>query len=372
MFFSVDRETLRWTQKTLSRARRSGNWSAVFAREACWTPEVFAALVDEHDRLLLEGQIEKAGQIGPELPRLAERIRANLCPSQELGKNSVVVWALAVAGSTWRASGAPQEAEASFSAASEKAKAGVFPWARAELDKRFAVHLLHSKSRQAFVRANEAIAGFAGFPDPLAEAFNLRGVCRAALDRDSSGAILDFAAAAALSDPTRSERSGWALQAASHNLAVQLIHGEPCSLESLSQARKLVISSREALGQGLDVRKLRSLWVEGLLVYRIGWNRHGERLLERARQGFLKLGCNEEYTVTSLDLVVMLIGDGETARAEQLYREIGDRLSGLAGTPAPAWVETRVDLDQVELLRGQLVEKLRRLTTRAESRRALL
>ena len=87
MFFSVDRETLRWIQKTLSRARCSGNWPALFAREACWTPQIFEALVDEHDRLVLEGQTTLAEEIGSELPRLAERIRAALCPFPGVRQN---------------------------------------------------------------------------------------------------------------------------------------------------------------------------------------------------------------------------------------------------------------------------------------------
>jgi hypothetical protein len=369
MFFSVDRETLRWIQKTLSRARRSGQWASLFAREACWTPETFAALVDEHDRLQLEGQSGLAAEIGGQLPLLADRIRPSLCPGHQLGKASLAVWALAVHGSGLRATGSPAEAGRVFAAAFDKADAcqksgkGVFGWTRAELERRFAHHLLHENDRRALDHVNSALAGFAEHPDQQAECFNLRGVGRAFLDDDGSGAILDFGMALSLADPGRSERSVWMMQAALHNLALQLVKGGPCSLESLSQARRLLLTSRGWLGKGMDARKLRSLWVEGLLVYRIGWNRHGERLLERARAGFLKLGRPEEHAVATLDLAVMLFEDGEAQRAADLLAALGEPLR-------PQHLRPNLDLGQIHEARRQLVESLSRRSSRLESRRA--
>lgn len=323
MFFSVDRETLRWIQKTLSRARCSGNWPAVFAREACWTPAVFAALVDELDRLLLAGEPTAAAGLGRELPRLAERIREELCPGGRLGKTSLAVWALAASGSAERAGGDAIAAERSFAAAFAKARAGVFGWTRGELERRFASHLLHQENGRALAMVSTAMASFAEFPDQLAECYNLRGVCRSILEADASASLQDFGMAIKLADPARSERAGWTRQAALHNLALQLVKGASCSFEALGQARKLIVASRGLLGKGLDARKLESLYVEGLLVYRIGWNRHGERLLERARQGLRKLGRIEEFAVATLDLAAMLTADGEAARAENELRELG-------------------------------------------------
>lgn len=360
MFFSVDRETLRWIQKTLSRARRSGNWSALFAREACWTPQIFEALVDEHDRLVLEGQHVLAEEIGSELPRLADRVRAGLCPSRELGKTSLTVWALAVHASSLRAAGRLEYAEAQFAVAQEKAKKGIFGWTLAELERRYAMHLLQHKDRRAFDHLDRAIELFADFPDQLAESLNLRGACRALLGLDSSAAIRDFGQAAALSDPTRSDRSVRALQAALHNMAFQLVLGGPCTHDALAQAKKLLLSSRAYLGPGLDARKLRSLWVEGLLVYRIGLNRHGERLLERARQGFLKLGRNDEFAVVTLDLIVLLVDDGEDRKARWLFDEVSDVLRQRA-TESPAAltsIEPHFELGQIPLLRQALVAQL--------------
>jgi hypothetical protein len=369
MFFSVDRETLRWNQKTLSRARRSGGWAALFAREACWTPQTFAALVDEHDRLLLEGRNELAAEIGSELPRLADRIRTSLCPGHQLGKTSLAVWALAVHGSGLRAKGAAAEAGRVFAAAFDKADAfakenkGVFGWTRAELERRFAHHLLHENDRRALDSVSSALAGFAEHPVQQAECYNLRGVCRAFLDDDGSGAVHDFGMALSLADPGRGERSLWSLQAALHNLALQLVKGGPCSLESLSQARRMLLASRSWLGKGMDARKLRSLWVEGLLVYRIGWNRHGERLLERARQGFHKLGRQEEHAVATLDLAVMLIEDGEAQRAAGLLAALGE-------APRLQLMRPNLDRGQIHEARRQLVESLSRPSSRLEGRRA--
>ena len=368
MFFSVDRETLRWIQKTLSRARCSGNWPALFAREACWTPQIFEALVDEHDRLVLEGQTTLAEEIGRELPRLAERIRVSLCPARELGKTSLMVWALAVHASSLRAAGRLEDAETQFGAAQEKAKKGIFGWTLAEFERRYAMFLLQHKDRRAFAHLERAIQLFAEFPDQLAECLNLRGACQSILGQDSSAAIRDFGQAAALSDPTRSDRSVWALQAALHNMASQLVLGGPCTLEALAQAKKLLLSSRAYLSPGLDARKLRNLWVEGLLVYRIGLNRHGERLLERARQGFLKLGRNDEFAVASLDLIVLLVDDGEDTKARELLDEVRD-LWRQRATESPAALtalEPHFEMGQIPLLRQALVAQLNTTPLRIE------
>ncbi len=151
--------------------------------------------------------------------------------------------------------------------------------------------------------------------------------------------------AISLADPARSERATWSRQAALHNLALQLVKGAACSFESLGQARKLLVASRSLLGKGLDVRKLESLYVEGLLVYRIGWNRHGERLLERARQGLRKLGRIEEFAVATLDLALMLTEDGEAeprrARARRARPGAARRARGVAGGGAFRAAESR-------------------------------
>lgn len=358
MLVAADRETLRWIQKTLSRARRNGRWSALIRREACWTPEVFAALVDEHDRLQLEGCHEVAAEIGRQLPLLAEWIRPQLCPGHDLGKRSLEAWALAILGSSLRAAGRPQEAGSAFAQAFAKTAKGVHRWAQAELERRYAFHLLQLGDRRAFELVDRALAGFgAEHPDQAAECLNLRGACHT-LFGAPSGAVQDYGAAAALSDPGRSERSGWTLQASLHNLALQLVRGGPCSLESLSQARRMLLRSRAFLGKGLDSRKLASLWVEGLLVYRIGWNRHGERLLERARQGFLKLGSGDEYRLATIDLAVMLADDGEAERASELLRSLPPAAGGVP-----------LELGGLEPERANLVEGLRRRVPRADSRR---
>lgn len=374
MFFSVDRETLRWIQKTLSRARCSGNWPVLFAREACWTPQVFEALVDEHDRLLLEGRAALAEEIAGELPRLAGRVRASVCPGQELGRTSLAVWALAVHASSLRAAGRLESSEALFAKAHEKAKKGIFGWTRAELERRHAMLLLQRKDRRAFERLELAVQLFAEYPDQLAETLNARGACRAILGQDSSAAIQDFGLAAALSDPTRSDRSVWALQAALHNMAFQLVLGGPCTLEALGQTKKLLLSSRAYLSPGLDARKLRSLWVEGLLVYRIGLNRHGERLLERARQGFLKLGRSDEFAVASLDLVVLLTDDGEEKKARAVFAETVEILrQRTAESPnASASLQPNFEPGEIQLLRQSLVAHLQEGAPRLPGRGQIL
>ncbi len=367
MFFPADGATLRWIQKTLSRARVSGNWQGLAAREECWTPGLFAALGDEHDRRQLEGSAEQALAVARELPRPAGRIRAEPAASGDLVRRSLEVWALAVLASGLRANGRVDEAQRSFEAAFEKGRQGIFRWSAGELERRFAYHLLQQLDRRALAGAERALAAFVDHPDQRAECLNLRGVCRSVLDRDGSGAIQDFGLAASISDPRRSARSGWSLQAALHNLAFELVKGGTCSLESLGQARKLLVVSRGFLGKGLDWRKATTWWVEGLLVYRIGWNRHGERLLEKARQGFRKLGpgSGTEYTLVTLDLALMLAGDGELERARALFAaaeellEVEQRQRQMA-----AHLQSLGSLEEVQRVRHELASRLSLLARR--------
>lgn len=359
MFFSVDSATVRWIQKNLSRARTSGNWQGLVAREECWVPAVFAALVDEHDRLQLEGATATALEIGQELPRLASRIRPEAAGG-ELSRRSLEVWALAVLGSSQRAAGRPTEAQSSFEAGFAKGKAGIYRWTAGELERRFARHLLQEFDRRALAAVERALACFGDHPDQQAECLNLRGACRDVLCADPSGAIQDFGLAASISDPRRSTRSGWSFHAALLNLALELVKGGPCTLESLGQARKLLVASREFLGKGVDPRKARTLWVEGLLVYRIGWNRHGERLLDKARQSFRKLGSTLEFALTTLDLALMLVGDGEAERAGNLFREVDGVLSVHPETSLVAAHLGSLDLEQAPRARHEIVAALAR------------
>ncbi len=92
------------------------------------------------------------------------------------------MWALAVRGSAQRTAGELAGGRAAtFAAAFAKARQGAFGWARGELERRFAHHLLPAGNRRALELVNAAMASFAEHPDQLAESFNLRGVCRSVL-----------------------------------------------------------------------------------------------------------------------------------------------------------------------------------------------
>lgn len=326
MIFVVDDEKTRWIQKTLSRFRCKGDWDNLTGREACWTPDFLSALIDEVDFRLTAGLGQAAYQISRHLQVLAERIRAEACPHGELGKRSLVVWAMACHGSGCRRAGALGEAEATFAAAYFRAEAGVLPWARADLDRRYAILLTQRGDRRAYDHIERALQGFAELLPRKAETLILRGVARIEFDQDTSGAIADYTAAAGLIDPRQDERSRWIYSAALHNIGCQLIAGGTLSFENISRARQMLVLTRSYFGPGLCSRKLTSLWVEGLLAFRFGWNRHAERLLEKARRGFLKLECHDHAMVVSLDLALVLIEDGESDEAARRLNEAAENL----------------------------------------------
>ena len=319
MIFPVDPETARWTQKTISRLRGRRDWSSVCTREACWTPAFLSALIDEVDYLLTAGLGKDAYEISRHLGLLVERIRAEECPQNELGKRSLSIWAMAAHGSSCRQSSLFDECERTFADALGRLECGVLPWASADLFRRYAALLAQRCDRSAFYFIEEALAGFVDLPERTAETLTLRGVIRHQIDHDSSSAIDDFTKAAALVDPTHGERSRWNYQVALHNIAYQLVASPGLCFETFKRARQMLQVTRAYFGHGMCPRKLTSLWVEGLLSYRFGWNRHAERLLNKARKGFLKFGCFDYAMTVSLDLALILLEEGEPEQAaEQL------------------------------------------------------
>lgn len=326
MIFLVDDEQARWIQKTLSRFRCKNDWANLAGREACWTPEFLSALIDEVDFRLTAGLGHDAYEISRHLQVVAERIRAADCRHGELGKRSLVVWAMACHGSSCRRTAALSEAETTFAAAYLRTQAGVLPWAQADLDRRYAVLLTQRGDRRAYDYIERALKGFAELLPRKAETLILRGVARTEIDQDTSGAIADYTAAAGLIDPRQDERSRWIYSAALHNISYLLIAGGTLSLETISRVRQMLVLTRSYFGPGLCSRKLTSFWVEGLLAFRFGWNRHSERLLEKARRGFLKLECYDHAMVVSLDLALVLIEDGENEEAARRLGEAAENL----------------------------------------------
>ncbi len=327
MIFTVEGEKARWIQKTLSRLRCKDDWSSLASREACWTPAFLSALIDEVDYLLTSSLGQKAYDISRHLQVMAERIRAEDCPQGELDKRSLVAWAMAVHASSCRATNQFEISQAHFRAAFQKANQGVSPWAMADLDRRYAVYLLQRREWTTFEWIARALPAFEEHPERLAETLILRGAAHTYISRDNSAALADFGRAASLVVSLRTERARHSLFAAFHNMARQLVADSSLSLDSLSRARKLIQISRRHFGQGINRNKLTSIWIEGILVYRMGWNRHGERLLERAREGFRKLELNEEYVMSSIDLALFLRDDGEPEKAQEVLAAASCRVA---------------------------------------------
>ena len=361
MIFPVDQETARWIQKTISRMRCKNDWATLASREACWTPAFLSALIDEADSLVTAGLGQPAYDLSRHLQLLAERIRRDEGPEGELLHRSLVVWSTVVHASSCRLTSRFVECEALFRAAFDRSAAGVLSWARGELARRYGIYLLQRSDLTSFDWADQAIAAFVGNPERLAETLLFRGVAHSYITADNAAAISDFTAAASLLLSLRSNRAQRNLFVAFHNIARQLVADPTQSLSGLGQARKLIQASRRNFGPGISLRKLTSIWVEALLVHRMGWNRHGERLLEKAREGFRKLNFHDEFIMATLDLVLLLHEDGEPKRAIEVLESsaplIADRCRSAPQVRA-GWKPT-LDKDDLLRLRGEVQDQLR-------------
>ena len=112
-----------------------------------------------------------------------------------------------------------------------------------------------------------------------------------------------------------------ALHAALINLCFAVANGG-INLDAQSNILKFIATLRSRLGQKRFSRtKAKLYWMEGLLHQNLGFTRQAERVLERARQGFTKLGDPYDFVLVTLDLAQVLLLDGESEKYEQLQRD---------------------------------------------------
>ena len=229
-----------------------------------------------------------------------------------------IVLALAVKGSCCRAVDEIAEAELCF----DRAFKGLgshepSPIAMAELHRRYAALLLMKQSsdiNEHIVRSVE-YSEAASYKPGLADALTLRGIV--STQADPARAVQDFIRATRLAD-LKSARGERTAKAALHNVGYTVAYRSVGLRDQETALRLLVRLKNELKGTPTSIRKLKVLWIEGLLLGNLRIERHAKRQLSKARRGLLAIGDIGSYLVVSIDLYRSLLEFGEEEEAREI------------------------------------------------------
>lgn len=325
MFFPIEADEQSKALGQIRRLRHSGNWHRISSSDAYWTTPFFVCLVETIDSLLLE-KPEKALILSLEGILLAERIRPEQCPGgDEVGKQSLRVWAHAVQGSSLRVLDRLVDAESSFQEASRFSERGVLPWASAELQRRWAALHLQRGSEESFVLLEAALVSYPMASAARTDVYVLRGLCHQYLRGDLASAALEMGKALEIGDPKASPRQERSWSAAIHNLSLIYAKGLG-DLSTLGETLKKVRKAKAKLtGHEVFRRKLCE-GVEALLLAPLGSLRQAERILNRVCRWFFKHRHFHRGAMASLDLALLLSRAGETSAAKGVLIQLAAEL----------------------------------------------
>jgi len=294
----------------LRRLRYRENWWRIGSSDTYWDKAFFVALIEMIDMLALS-QPEQADELSRQCLRLAERIRVEACPSgTDTGKASLLAWAHAVRGTVCLALDRPKEAKAAFERASWLAgKAAIFPWAKAEVDRRHAALYLIQGNLEGLALLDAALENYG--KDSLARAATL--VLRAEffdqLGRDASRASLDLGLALELLEPTKSPQAARLWTSALHYLLHIYAVGR-VDLATLEVTFRRIRRIGKRLSKNDGHRRALTTWLEALLMAPLGATRGAKRLLNRSQAWLAKKGY-PTATLCSLDLALLHLRDEE-------------------------------------------------------------
>ncbi len=227
------------------------------------------------------------------------------------------VHARMVRGTAAKAVGALGEAETLYSAAFVLAEEGIDTDIKARLHTRYGWLLLVQGNAGA-VREAETAIGLKPDTISLAAAYIMRGAAAYRFEERASG-LEHFARAAALAKAARTTPRGRRVfYAALHGLAKVLSECQP-TLAASQKAYSLLAEVRAYLaGRPKSAAKMKVYWQMGRIAWNLGYDRHGPRLIQKARQGFRDLGEPFEFALCSLDLAGFYLYGQEIEAYEEL------------------------------------------------------
>ncbi len=248
------------------------------------------------------------------------------------------------------------EAETLYIAAFHLASGEIDASIRARLRTSYAWLLVVQGDPAAITEADRALALDVDAVT-LASALIVRGAATFHFDDTRKSGLEYFAQAAALAKTERTTKRGQRVfYAALHGLAKVLSDCHP-SLSTLRKSYLLLEEVKSYLaGRPRSSAKMQVYRQMGRIACHLGYDRHGPRLIQKARKGFRDLGDPFEFALCSLDLAACLLqsldleGYDELVADTHAYLESLDNaelLEALAAWPR----EVRVSLDELQAAR---------------------
>lgn len=279
--------------------------------------EAFCRLfLDGCDELLFSSPSE-----GLVAARVAPPLVLKLPPSH--ARNDLQVWALALLGGAHRACGNLFEAASTYPLAFEVAdRERLSPPILGDLFRRYSI-LLTDQGR--FPESEQMVRKAIDVLDPLPAGEGEFCLGAAILQRGSlrlhqehfAEAIDDFGLALGMLDPKRNRRSYYA---AAHNLAAALALAP--DLDYVNQATRWLRHARSLQkGQRSSLARFKLYCIEAEVLEKVGSTRRAEKNLQIARKGFERIGAVHELALVSLQIILLLHGDGRFEELRQITDE---------------------------------------------------
>lgn len=331
----------------------------VLGHDRYWTVQFLDLYLERCDETAFDVPRD-AYLLAQHLPEVARRIRVGPkardwdTPLEKMGG---IVMALAVKGSCCRAVDEIAEAELCF----DRAFKGLgnhqpSPVVMAELHRRYAALLLMKRSSGVEKHIDHCLeySEEASYKPGVADALTLRGVVNA--QADPAQAVQDFLQATRLAD-LKSPRGERTAKAAMHNVSYAVAYGSVGLRDQETALRLLVRLKNELKGTPTSVRKLKVLWIEGLILGNLRIERHAKRQLSKARRGLLSIGDVGSYLVVSIDLYRSLIEFGDEEEAREIALDTLSQAEAHNQDPEllarlRRWVEEKPALEKLIEMRG--------------------
>lgn len=292
------------------------NSAKILGHDRFWTLSFLRLYLEECDARVADypGEGYLLGQHAPELARRIPVDRGEDSYDDEAAQRSWQVEALAVFGSTCRASSRFTEAEYAYRRAFELSELEVHDRSRAELLMRFAVFKATIEEVDVVPLVKEAKRLFedSRFLVGQADALVILGILPTF--RGAPAGISDLVRALCLADG-KTRRGARTYAAALQNLSMA-VSDQGVSFSEQETAYVLIQEVKRLLRRSpRSVRKMRVFWVEGLLLLNLGSQALAESRLSKARKGLELLRDPFEFALVSLDLSFVQYRDGRRANA---------------------------------------------------------
>ena len=244
-----------------------------------------------------------------------------------------------------------------FEASFALAEHGVDSSVKTRLHTRYAWHLWAENDPAALTHAQQAIA-LGSDKITLGAALISRGAV--ALKFENRSGLEYLATAVALTKTERTcKRGRRVFNAAQHALAKHLGETRPFPA-TLRNAYVLLDEVRSYFaGRPKSVAKMQVYWQMGRIAWELGYDRHGPRLIRKAREGLRTLGEPFEFVMISLDAAGMALESGELEVYDALVEDTHLMLKAFED---PALLKALSTWSRkVRLSRRELEESRRRL-----------